>query len=150
MKKKMIFGLLMGLLAISAMAQDPVWYENYDDAMAVAKESGKPVFLDFSGSDWCIWCQRLNQEVLTQQAFKDYAKDNLVLVLADFPKGKAQSQTIKNQNQKLAQKFQVRGFPTVILVSPEGESIAQTGYVQGGADAYVTHLKGLLKPKADK
>ena len=149
MKKGIRLSMLFVLVALtSAMAtQDPVWHENFDDAMAAAKESGNPILLNFSGSDWCIWCKRLNNEVLTHQVFKDYAKKNLVLAVADFPRGKGQTQALKDQNNALLQKYGVRGFPTVLLISSDGKLIAQTGYMRGGAKAYVAHLKELLAPK---
>lgn len=33
-----------------------VWYTNLEKALEVAKTENKPVFLQFSGSDWCKWC----------------------------------------------------------------------------------------------
>ena len=101
--------------------------------------------MDFSGSDWCGWCIKLHKEVLSQKAFLDYAKDNLVLVLIDFPRRKAQSPEEKRQNAALARQFNVRGYPTVLLISPEGKILAKTGYRRGGARAYVQYLKGVLK-----
>ena len=148
MKKVMHLSVILIFITLtSAMAEAPVWHENFDEAIAAAKETNKPILLNFSGSDWCIWCKRLNQEVLSQQAFKDYAKDNLVLALADFPKGKTQTKALQDQNNALAQKYGVRGFPTVVLVASDGKLLAQTGYVKGGAENYVTHLKELLAPK---
>jgi thioredoxin-related protein len=97
--------------------------------------------LDFTGSDWCGWCIKLKKEVFSQEAFQEYAESELVLVELDFPRNKLQSDELKAQNQALAQKYGVRGFPTIILLSPEGELIARTGYRPGGAEAYVAHLK---------
>ncbi len=58
------------------------------------------------------------------------------------------SDELKAQNQALAQKYGVRGFPTIILLSPEGELIARTGYRPGGAEAYVAHLKEALSDES--
>jgi thioredoxin-related protein len=114
---------------------------DFELAQTKAKEENKSLLLDFTGSDWCGWCIKLKDEVFSKSAFKDYAKESLVLVELDFPRNKKQSAEVKKQNEALAQKFGVRGFPTLILLSPEGELIGKTGYRQGGAEAYVEHLK---------
>ena len=103
-----------------------------------------PGFVDFSGSDWCGWCIKLDKEVFSQAAFKEYAKDNLILVMVDFPKKKKLDAATESANNALMEKYGVEGFPTVILVDSKGTVIAQTGYREGGAAAYVEHIKDLL------
>ncbi len=120
------------------------WITDFEAAKKVAAEKKLPILMDFSGSDWCIWCQRLDSEVFSQKAFQDYAKDNLVLFLADFPMRAKQPDALKTQNRQLQSTYRVSGYPTVILVSAQGDELARTGYVRGGPDAYVEHLKGLL------
>jgi protein disulfide-isomerase len=92
----------------------------------------------------CGWCIKLDKEVFSQKAFKDYAASELILVEVDFPQGKEQSGALKAQNEALAKKYGIRGFPTIVLLSPEGELIGNTGYRPGGAEAYVAHLKKAL------
>ena len=120
------------------------WIERLDDAKLLAKNGNKHILIDFTGSDWCGWCIRLDKEVFSQEAFKRYAKDNLILVELDFPRNKPQSAEIKQQNQALAQKFGVRGFPTIIILDSNGEFVAKTGYQKGGPVAYVELIKGLI------
>ena len=62
------------------------WETNFKKALARAKAENKYVLLNFSGSDWCGWCTKLDKEVFSRQAFKDYARENLILVLLDFPR----------------------------------------------------------------
>jgi|TARA_B100000497_G_C7417974_1_gene262658 protein disulfide-isomerase len=90
---------------------------------------------------------RLNKEVFSQAAFLDYAAEELVLVKLDFPRKKAQSAELKAQNVALRDQFGIRGYPTVLLLTPDGKQIDQTGYRLGGAEAYVKHLKGMLASK---
>ena len=117
---------------------------DFEAAQAKAAEIEKPMLLDFSGSDWCGWCIKLDKEVFSKEVFQEYAESELVLVELDFPRSKPQSEELKAQNQALAQKYGVQGFPTIILLSPDGELIARTGYRRGGAEAYVAHLKEAL------
>ena len=123
------------------------WLTDYSKALGYAKEMKRPVLVDFTGSDWCGWCIKLDGEVFSKEAFSKYAKENLILLKLDFPRKKAQSAEEKAANEKLAQQFAVTGFPTILLLNSEGVEIARTGYQPGGADAYVAHLQSLLKPK---
>ena len=131
------------LFATASLAGDG-WMTDFEAAKAKAKSENKPMLLDFTGSDWCGWCIKLDEEVFTKDAFKAYAGDSLVLVELDFPRNKAQSDAVKAQNKALAEKYQIRGFPTILILSPDGEMVAKTGYQSGGPDSYVEHLKGLI------
>ncbi len=135
-----VSGLLLGMFSQAAQG----WSEDFDKVMQQAKEEGKYVLADFTGSDWCGWCIRLNKEVFSQKEFKDYAKDNLLLVSLDFPSNKEQSEALKKQNATLAKKYGIRGYPTVLIFNPQGEVIEKTGYRKGGAKAYVEYLKSLI------
>ncbi len=142
--KKLILALLLGL-AVNA-AQAGLWTDDYEAALAQAKAENRFVLLNFTGSDWCGWCIRLDKEVFSKGAFKDYAKTNLVLVTLDFPRKHELKKEMKERNEELSKIFSVRGFPTIILLNPAGNKIGQTGYQPGGPEAYVTHLEELLAP----
>ena len=134
--------------AVAAEAEREVvaelWMTDFEAAKVKAKAENKPMLLDFTGSDWCGWCIKLDKEVFGEAAFKDYAAAELVLVELDFPEGKGQSAELKAQNEALAKQYGVRGFPTILLLSPDGKLIEKTGYERGGAEAYVEHIKGIL------
>ena len=125
--------------------QKVVWLTDLKEAQQLAEKEKKVILADFSGSDWCGWCIRLDKEVFSQAAFKQFAADNLVLVLIDFPRKKWQTPAQKQTNRELAQKYGIQGFPTVLLLNPDGSVIVRTGYRRGGAEAYVKYLKEQLK-----
>src|SRR6188768_1537543 len=89
------------LLTSFASAAKEGWLEDFEKAKAQAKAENKKILLDFTGSDWCGWCIKLDKEVFSQQAWKDYAAKNLVLVELDFPRKKELAPEIKAQNEKL-------------------------------------------------
>lgn len=134
----------IGIFALSVHAGDD-WLTDFEKAKKEAAEKHRPILANFSGSDWCGWCRKLDKEVFSQKAFKDYAGDNLILFVADFPAKKEPSAELKRQNEALSKTYSVRGYPTVLLLTAEGKEIARTGYREGGAEAYVEHLKELLK-----
>lgn len=116
-------------------------------AQEIARETKRPILLIFSGSDWCGWCVRLDKEVFSTAAFKNWAEKNLVCVLLDFPRRKPQSAELKKQNRALQAKYGVRGFPTVYLVKADGSVIGRTGYVKGGPQKYILNLKAMMAAK---
>ncbi len=126
-----------------AAADEAGWTTDYAKGLEKAKAEHKNVLLDFTGSDWCGWCIKLNKEVFSQAKFKEYAEKNLVLVELDFPKAKPQSESIKKQNEGLSKKFNIEGFPTIIVLNPEGKKIGELGYMPGGPDAFVAELEKL-------
>lgn len=120
------------------------WLTNYDSALAQAKERNLPVLINFSGSDWCIWCIRLDNEVLTKPEFLSYAKENLVLLNLDFPRQTKLPADQAKANEEIAGRYGIRGFPTILLLDSDGKQIGQTGYQAGGPEKYVAHLKDIL------
>ena len=83
--KTLLAVLATMLLTSFASAAKEGWLEDFEKAKAQAKAENKKILLDFTGSDWCGWCIKLDKEVFSQQAWKDYAAKNLVLVELDFP-----------------------------------------------------------------
>ena len=141
-------GIILLLSVTSAFASassKPVkWLDNFAAAQAAAKKEGRPILANFTGSDWCPWCMKLEKEVFSQKEFQNYASSNLVLFIADFPNGKRQSAQIAKQNKGLETKYAVKGFPTVLLLDADGNVLGQTGYMPGGAEPFVENLKNLL------
>ena len=66
------------------------------------------------------------------------------MVMIDFPQNTPQSQETAYYNRQLAQKFNVQGFPTIVLLDSNGKVITYTGYQEGGAKSYVQHIKSFL------
>src|SRR5438093_216309 len=92
--------VIAALVAIAAstaslLAQEAHWYTDYEKALEKAKAENKNVLLDFTGSDWCGWCMKMDKDVLKTKEFKEYASKNLVLVEVDFPQNKQQTNKVK-------------------------------------------------------
>jgi thioredoxin-related protein len=138
--------LIAGLLGlhVSLFAGGDHWQTDFAAAKAQAKAEQKPLLLNFTGSDWCGWCIKLDREVFSQKTFRDYAAESLVLVEIDFPRRKQVSPELKQQNEALAKEYGIRGFPTIVILSPDGGLMKKTGYKSGGAEAYVEHIQGIL------
>jgi protein disulfide-isomerase len=134
----------LGILAVAAWAKSG-WEEDFEKGLAKAKATGKPALVDFTGSDWCIWCQRLDKEIFSQSEFKDYVKDKYQLVTVDFPQLHPLPQKKAEEHQALADKYHVEGFPTVIVLNGDGKEIGRLGYVEGGPKAFIAELEKVTK-----
>ena len=105
------------------------WITNYQEALQQAEAENKKVLIKFTGSDWCSDCKRLDQEILSQQAFIEYAKTNFVCIEVDFPMKKGDLDAdIVEQNKILHRKFNIRKFPSVCIITPEEEILIKTTY----------------------
>ena len=122
------------------------WSTDLSKALAQAKAENKIVLLDFTGSDWCVWCMKFDNDALSQPEFAGYAKTNLVMVMLDFPNAKKQSEALKKTNQELQEKFKVDGFPTYVALTSGGKEIGrQVGYLSGGPQAFIAELEKFRK-----
>lgn len=141
--KKSIAWLFAGFLLAAGLP--PVraveWREDLAAAARDARESRRLLLLNFSGSDWCGWCKRLDAEVFSQPAFEAYAQSNLVAMVADFPQRTPQDPALQAQNMRLMRHFQVNTFPRLLLFSPDGELIGELGYQPGGAEAFIRAIQ---------
>ena len=145
MRTKMLAGLgLVIVIAFGMKVQAAEWQTDYAKASTNAAKAGRFMMLDFCGSDWCGWCMKLDKEVFKQKDFMDYAKTNLVCIQLDFPRQKKLSKMLQEQNTTLAKKYEIQGYPTVIILSPEGDLVGRTGYQEGGPKKYVDSLKEMI------
>ncbi len=123
---------------------EAIWQTDFNAAQKQAAAENKHVLVDFSGSDWCGWCIKLHKEVFSKEDFISYADENLVLVSVDFPNSTPQSAEQKAANKALAERYGIRGFPTVLILNPPGEVVKRTGYQQGGPGPYVEMIKNAI------
>ncbi|MCP4264898.1 MAG: thioredoxin family protein [Candidatus Brocadiaceae bacterium] len=142
--KKCGFLIMLIVMLCCTNIEAKEWRTDFKNAASVAKASGKYMLLDFSGSDWCGWCKRLDKEVFSQDAFNEFVEENLVCVLIDFPRAKKQPEKLKQQNKDLARKYDIKGYPTIIILSPDGKFVGKSGYLQGGPWEYARHLKKII------
>ena len=141
--------LLAGMAAAAADPQTPLtahqssttgltWLTDLPSAQARAKAEKKSVLLFFHGSDWCPACVEMQRQVFDSPAFAQYARQALVLVDVDFPDKHKQDEELKRANAALKARFNLspvpdEGFPTIVLLNDDGQTVFQeTGYAGGG------------------
>ena len=140
--------LLIAFSFVTTIARGSEWQTDYEQALATAKAAKKCVLLDFTGSDWCGPCIQMKKVVFSKAAFLNYAKKNLVLVEVDYPRVKALPEKVTKQNERLMHQYGIEksGYPTVILLNPDGKILGQLEGYSGErpADiiAWVEKLRG--------
>ena len=149
MKKSPLSFVVLLAMAVSfspVFAGDLADDASLSDILTSAKEQNKPVLLEFTGSDWCPPCKMMNKQVFSTEEFQKFSTEKLVFVKVDFPRNIKQTAEVKARNQDLQEKFDVEGYPTVVLLSPEGKVLGQeVGLQPGGAQSFIKWINESVK-----
>jgi len=144
--------ITLSLLTSFATAQNQeqdLWIQDFAAAKARAKAEKKDLLVDFTGSDWCGWCIKLDDEVFGKETFQTEAPKHFVLVKLDYPRDKSiLTEEVIKQNEQLQATYSIQGFPTILLMDHEGRVYGQAGYQEGGPEPYNTMLADLKKKGA--
>ena len=130
--------------AKAANKAEAVWLTDLDAAKKQAAKENKPILMFFTGSDWCGWCKKLHEDDLYKKEFQGFAKESVILLELDFPNSKPQSDALKKQNKALGEKFDVNGYPTMVLVKADCETEIDRNV------GYSKELVGKLKTALNK
>lgn len=127
------------------------WTMDFDAARKVAAEKKLPILINFTGSDWCSWCQHMEKEVFSKKEWQDYARDSLLLVWIDFPQDKKLvPEKFVQRNQQLAQFFGIEAYPSYIIVDDDGKT--QLGELEAEKEItpslFIGKLKAVLTERA--
>lgn len=136
-------------LFLSAFVSAAEWETDFDKALKKSAKEGKPMLVNFTGSDWCGWCIKLDKEVFSTKEFTDWADKNVILVKLDFPRKSNQTAEEKKRNNELVKKYGVRGYPTILFIDGKGNVIGKSGYLKGGPSAWTKSAEGILKKTPD-
>lgn len=140
--------MLLMLLLVVTIGYSQEWKTDFTVAKNEASSQNKNILLVFSGSDWCGPCIKLDRDIWQSAEFKEFAKNNLVLERADFPK-KKQNQLapeLKKINEELAEKYNKDGmFPLVVVLDKNGKVLGKTAYKNVSPQEYIAMLKSFLK-----
>ena len=142
---KLVMFIISFALLCSLYSDETVWLTDFELAKQKSEEEQLPMLVNFTGSDWCPYCKKLEKEVFSQPEFANYVKENFILLKIDFPQNHPLASDILNLRKELAEKYKIKEFPAVVFLSKNGEFILKTGYREGGVNAYISFLKIVKK-----
>jgi thioredoxin-related protein len=144
-----LFLLLAFCAAVwQARSENVEWFTDAEAAQAKAKEENKLVLLDFTGSDWCLWCKKLKRDVFDKPEFAQFAHSKLILVEVDFPQHKTLSEAQQKANAQLDKTYRINSYPTIILLNADGKQVGRMGYVFGGASSFIAKLEKVTRAQS--
>jgi thioredoxin-related protein len=136
---------ILSIILFTFLFTDNLWLLDINKAETQAKENHKMILINFSGSDWCGPCIRTHREIFEKDAFTSYAKENLVLVRADFPRLKKNQLTPEQfkKNNDLALKYNPDGdFPLTLLLDANGKVIKEwKGFPDVSPEEFVKQIE---------
>lgn len=135
--------IILGICCVMALPLRAEWLTDLE----AAKKTGKPILMNFTGSDWCGWCIKLKNEVFSQPEFESYAQKRLTLLEVDFPRSKFQTEERKVKNRALRDEYGIEGYPTIILLDAKGKKVGELGYMPGGPKAFIAEVEKVLPAK---
>jgi len=130
------------------------WLVDLDEAYAASHKNGKPILANFTGSDWCGWCKRLDAAVFSKPEFKAWAQKNVVLLELDFPRSKQIPQKNREQNAAMQNALGVTGYPTVWVFNLDKDptsgqyqinGLGKTGYTPT-VEQFITTADQMIHP----
>ncbi len=137
---------LLPLLPLAAPAQAAVWTHDLEAAKQQAAAEGKLVLVEFTGSDWCTYCVQLNRQVLSTDEFAEFIAPRFIPVQIDVPIRRDFNRRLLERNQQLCKRYSVPGFPTLMVLTPQGEVVGGfRGDPGNGMEGVRRHLEAAQK-----
>ena len=148
--KQLMATILMACAGFAFAATPEGWTDDYEAALKRAAEEKKNVLVDFTGSDWCGWCKKLDKEVFETEEFRKEAPGKYVLLYVDTPsKPSMLSEKARKQNPQLVEKYGIEGFPTILILDAAGRKLAELGYQKGGPAAFLKFVEETVRDAPD-
>ncbi len=149
MKKIILIFILSGVMIFAdtdkiKAAGDLMWYTSFNNALEDAGENNNIILLNFTGSDWCSWCHKLDADVFSKKEFKTWQEKKVTLLHLDFPQNIKLNQDQIDHNQLLAEIYGVQGFPTIIILDKDGKIITRTGYGDN-VTTWISNIESKIK-----
>jgi len=141
---RMALAVMISTLFVSTAVAEEGWLVDFEKAKAQAAKEGKPILMEFTGSDWCPPCKALHKNVLVKEIFKEEMPKHYILLKLDNPRDKSkQTDAEQAQYKELAREYKVTGVPSVFLADADGNPFFKSsGYSGQSADEWVEQMVG--------
>jgi thioredoxin-related protein len=143
-----------GLEELWKKPENKSWQTSYTEATKQSRQTGMPLLIWFTNSERSPLCRKLSDDLFSTDKFDFWASKRLVrLRVDDAIRGEQREQLgIGEYNDlmtrkrkyidKLKKRYQVKGYPTVLILSPRGSKISNyRGYKRESVDYYWGRMK---------
>lgn len=124
-----------------------IWHRSIEDAKKTAEKDGKLLFAFFNGSDHSVAAQKLESDIFGQDAFKDWARENLALAEIDL-KRTGISREERVTHAELRKEHNITRIPTAIVFDQEGKELVRVEGFKPG-QAFDEWARPLIAPVAE-
>lgn len=141
--KKIVPAILILLLGTFVVAEEILWHTDLKAAEKEALETNRLMLLYFTGSDWCQWCLKLDNELFGDDVFREGIGNYAVRLELDFPQ-RPQSPRLQRQNNRLKADLNVKAIPEVVVYDPKSKEVLwRHGYVSVSPEGYLGVLESI-------
>lgn len=116
-------------LGEKALAETGLTGLSLQEALSTAQKLDKNVLVDMSAI-WCPTCRKLDKEIFSNDAVKAAINKHYVFSRIEYE---------SEEGEKFMEKYQVRGFPTLLILDAQGKKIKQLDVVFG-PQAFIQQL----------
>lgn len=130
------------------------WFCDYDDVMEKAQQTGKAVAVFFHSSDNDN-SRKFKTERMENNKFKNKMRDRLLVLYMDYPdnadtsKDKRYREQVQH-NTRIAEKFHVSNYPTVIILDSTGKEIGRLDSNTNSVTTFVEKADRLVPQREAK
>ncbi len=137
---KTLITLSLALLsAIPSFADGVEFIEgSWEEARQMAADQNKYIMVD-AYTDWCYWCKVQDKETFSREDVGTFVNAHFIPVKINFEEG---------IGVKLAMKYRVQGFPTLLFFTPQGEFIGRIVGYNDDPQAWIKEAHAMLSPMA--
>ncbi|MEW4455604.1 thioredoxin fold domain-containing protein [Bremerella sp. JC817] len=96
------------------------WRTDFATAQEEAKQNSKAILLFFTGSDWCVYCKKLEQAAFHDETFIQSIEASFIPVMLDFPTGFELEEKLTQQNEQLRDRYGIQTYPTLLFTDADG------------------------------
>ncbi|GAA5484329.1 thioredoxin family protein [Haloferula sargassicola] len=123
---------------LSAAPTEGPWRKSLSNTFKEARQTGKPVLIWFTDSQFSPNCKMLSEELFSKKEFEEWAQENFVRLQVDQ---RVEGSKLDNDAaskaafvKELKKRYKVLGHPTLVVLTPSGEVISSyRGYSRGEA-----------------
>lgn len=97
---------------------------DWNKATELATNENKKILIILTGSEWCAPCKKMENKVIANKEFQEYAKQNFIIFLIDLPGGGLiMNSKVHQDYQKFKKKYETNFLPSLIITKNDGTKI---------------------------